>query len=240
MRHAIVLMVLVLVPCCDRAGCGTEPSGAPRPSGRSSSLTSAERYHQEEKGPNWDVVFEEDGGFNTQPNQLLVSAIAGRPAGVALDVGMGQGRNALYLARHGWKVTGVDTSSAGMRLANVAAERAAVAMNLHTVYSDINEFDFGHERYDLIALIYVGGASLTQRISEGLKPGGLVVVEYFHTDEERRLGRRLGAFASGELATLYAGFTVISSEEVRAMPDFGTEPTTLVRFVAQKPAAATR
>jgi hypothetical protein len=44
--------------------------------------------------------------FTTQPNALLVATVEGRKPGRALDVGMGQGRNALFLALKGWDVTG--------------------------------------------------------------------------------------------------------------------------------------
>jgi SAM-dependent methyltransferase len=46
--------------------------------------------------------------FNTAPNGFLVSVVQGRTPGKALDVGMGDGRNALYLAKLGWQVTGFD------------------------------------------------------------------------------------------------------------------------------------
>ncbi|MGI4871133.1 MAG: hypothetical protein ACRYFX_08140 [Janthinobacterium lividum] len=46
--------------------------------------------------------------FNTAPNTLLVKKVQSLPPGTALDADMGKGRNALYLAQHGWQVTGVD------------------------------------------------------------------------------------------------------------------------------------
>ncbi|HBY64659.1 MAG TPA: hypothetical protein DEH78_32975, partial [Solibacterales bacterium] len=60
--------------------------------------------------------------FNTQPNRFLVEAAAAIPAaGSALDAGMGQGRNALFLASKGWKVTGFDVAEAGLRAASARA-----------------------------------------------------------------------------------------------------------------------
>jgi len=44
--------------------------------------------------------------FNKQPNALLMDAIKNKKPGKALDVGMGQGRNSIYLAQQGWSVTG--------------------------------------------------------------------------------------------------------------------------------------
>ena len=47
--------------------------------------------------------------FNTEPNAFLVQIAKNRTPGTALDVGMGQGRNAIYLAQHGWQVSLIDT-----------------------------------------------------------------------------------------------------------------------------------
>ena len=46
--------------------------------------------------------------FSRRPNAFLVEATRGRKPGKVLDVGTGQGRNSLYLAQHGWAVTGFD------------------------------------------------------------------------------------------------------------------------------------
>ena len=51
----------------------------------------------------WNEVFLRGVTFNLKPNNLLAEAIKGRKPGAALDVGMGQGRNALYLAKQGWE-----------------------------------------------------------------------------------------------------------------------------------------
>jgi hypothetical protein len=50
-----------------------------------------------------------------KPNQLLVEAVRHRKPGTALDVGMGQGRNAIFLAKEGWEVTGFDSADEGVR-----------------------------------------------------------------------------------------------------------------------------
>ena len=57
-----------------------------------------------------------------RPTALLVSATKGRRPGKALDIGMGQGRNSIFLAQQGWKVTGFDPSDEGI---HQAEERAA-------------------------------------------------------------------------------------------------------------------
>lgn len=113
--------------------------------------------------------------FNTRPNQLLVDATEGLPPGQALDVGMGQGRNSLHLARKGWTVTGFDVAEVGLQKAR---QQAAVAgLRITAVHASGEEFDFGHDRWDLIAIIYAIEKRSVHRVRDALKPGGIVVVE---------------------------------------------------------------
>ena len=76
-----------------------------------------ERWNKEFAGP-----LEEN--LNRQPNAGLVAAIAGRPAGRALDLRTGEGRNAIYLAERGWDVTGVDLSDVAVAQAREERRRA--------------------------------------------------------------------------------------------------------------------
>ena len=65
----------------------------------------------------------EDGVYNPAPNAFLVEVARDLKPGRALDVGMGQGRNAIYLAQQGWNVTGVDISDEGIRQAKEQARK---------------------------------------------------------------------------------------------------------------------
>lgn len=181
----------------------------------------------------WNQVFKTPFGFNLKPNQLLVDTVKGKKAGTALDLAMGQGRNAVFLARQGWKVTGVDISDAGIRVALAAA--AGQKVKLETVTADLDTFDLGKERWDLVTLIYAGDDhALIERIKPSLRKGGLVVVELFAKGALE--GSGAGGFARGELATLFKeGFTILKDEEVEDTADWaGQQRTKLARFVAQK------
>ena len=61
--------------------------------------------------------------FIRQPSRLLVEAIKGRTPGRAIDLGMGEGRNTVFLGQQGWEVTGVDISDVGV------ARRSSVPSN---------------------------------------------------------------------------------------------------------------
>ncbi|MEQ1912581.1 MAG: class I SAM-dependent methyltransferase, partial [Vicinamibacterales bacterium] len=115
--------------------------------------------------------------FNVRPNAYLVCAIQGLRPGAALDYGMGQGRNAIYLAQQGWTVTGFDPAEKAVAAAQDEARRLGVPLTALAVGDD--QFDFGQERWDLIVLSYVAFRATVSRIFGSLRPGGLVVVEAF-------------------------------------------------------------
>jgi len=87
--------------------------------------------------PFYDMTFSklltgdpETDGFTGEPSALLIEAAKGLRPGVALDAGMGRGRNAVYLARQGWTVTGFDISGEAIKARRDG--RAAALADAHT------------------------------------------------------------------------------------------------------------
>ncbi len=115
----------------------------------------------------------------TEPNAFLAETVAGRRPGKALDIGMGEGRNTVFLAQKGWDVTGVDLSDVGVAKANEHARTLGVRITAQA--QDINRFELGTQQWDLVCLIYFpideSMPNLHQRIVASLKPGGMVIVE---------------------------------------------------------------
>jgi SAM-dependent methyltransferase len=183
----------------------------------------------------WNTILTaEKPRFNTNPNAFLVEVARTRKPGTALDVGMGQGRNAIWLAQHGWTVTGFDPAEKAVALALENASKQGV--KLTTEIKGIEDFDFGENKWDLILLSYVGARGFSDKVHRALRPGGVVVVEAFHRDATR--GRSIGrgvVFDSGELPTLFRDLRVVRYEEPMATGDFGQERVRLVRFCAEKP-----
>nr|MDT0667089.1 class I SAM-dependent methyltransferase [Micromonospora sp. DSM 115978] len=71
----------------------------------------------------WDVRYAgTDLLWSVEPNQFVVQETAHLPAGRALDLGCGEGRNALWLAERGWAVTGVDFSQTAIDRARSIAD----------------------------------------------------------------------------------------------------------------------
>lgn len=189
-----------------------------------------QRAGEQSMRDNWNEIYRNGLGFQREPNRLLVETVAGRKPGTALDVAMGQGRNALHLAAQGWKVTGIDISDEGLRLAKEQAARRKLA--LETVNVNIDEYDFGKSRWDLVTMIYAGDkVAWIEKIKPSLRPGGLFIVEYFAKQPD---GGGSG-FGPGQLKQLFgSGFEILRDEVVEDEPDWALDRAKLVRFVAKK------
>jgi SAM-dependent methyltransferase len=183
----------------------------------------------------WDTAFLVSESFSRKPNRLLTEAVDGVKPGAALDVGMGQGRNAVWLAKQGWQVTGFDVAGEGLRLAREQA--AAEGVKIETVYAADRDFDFGQSRWDLIAFIYSPLRELETRAFTGLKPGGLVVAEAFGNAGDPSRASQGVFYGPGEMRAIFekAGFKVIRYEEPMDTADYGLDRVPLVRLVAMKP-----
>ncbi len=121
----------------------------------------------------------EQDRFTLEPNAFLASTIKDLKPGRALDVAMGQGRNALYLAGKGWDVTGFDLAEEGLKVAESNAAKAGT--RIKTVKAGFEDFDYGKEQWDLIYFVYTDAPTAdptyVARIQAALKPGGLVLLD---------------------------------------------------------------
>jgi SAM-dependent methyltransferase len=173
--------------------------------------------------------------FNPAPNALVLAAIAGRPPGRALEVAMGQGRNAIALAKAGWDVTGLDVSPEGLAIA--AGEAARAGVPLHTVEAPFDRFDYGESQWDLIAMIYGPGVIATKpfaaRLLAALKPGGLIVVESF-ASAAGSANRRPVDIDPMELLAAFEGCRIRRFEDTDDVTDWTLQTTSLVRLIAEK------
>lgn len=172
--------------------------------------------------------------FNTAPNAFLVAMTKGLKPGRSLDVGMGQGRNTIYLAQQGWDSVGFDPADRAVAAAQEQAKKLGVTIT--TTVARAEEFDWGEAKWDLIVLSYIGAREYATRVSRALRPGGMVVVEAFHRDAT--LAGPIGGavvFDTNELLRLFADFRVIRYEDTAAVGDFGLKDTRVVRLAAVKP-----
>jgi len=172
--------------------------------------------------------------FNTEPNAFLVAMTKGLTPGRSLDVGMGQGRNTIYLAQQGWDSNGFDPADRAVAAAQQQARLLGVKIT--TTVARAKEFDWGTNRWDLIVLSYVGAREYVADVTTSLRPGGMVIVEGFHRDatKTRPIGGSV-VFDSNELPKIFKGFRVVRYEEPMTTSDFGRFDTKVVQLAAVKP-----
>lgn len=115
--------------------------------------------------------------WSAEPNQFLVAETAGLAPGRALDLGAGEGRNAVWLARRGWQVTAVDFSDVGLAKAEALAHHAQVT--IETVCADATEPVGG--AFDLVTVLYLQLPTGQRRravanAAAAVAPGGTLLV----------------------------------------------------------------
>jgi tellurite methyltransferase len=122
--------------------------------------------------------------MEARPAQFLVENLALLPRGRALDIAMGAGRNAVYLAGMGFTVAGVDISSESVAEAEKLARDQGVS--IQTQVADLEkDYRIAPETYDLIICFNYLQRSLFPQIKAGLKSGGFLVYETFTVDQAR-------------------------------------------------------
>ncbi len=150
-----------------------------------------------------------------EPARILEDAEAWlAEPGLALDVACGAGRNALWLARRGYKVVAVDISWEGLqRLQRRARDEQ---LDIQIVLADLESFVFRPGTFDLIINSRFLLRSLFPVFRNALKPGGLLLVETFNVDEIDVLGgdiRHAYALERGELKQAFFDFELLLYEE---------------------------
>ena len=103
----------------------------------------------------WDQRYSGDElAYGDAPNEFLASMADQLPtSGDALDIGAGEGRNALFLASRGLNVLAVDQSEVGMQKAQRLAQERG--LTLRTQAADLQDFDAEHNSFDVISSIFV-------------------------------------------------------------------------------------
>jgi 2-polyprenyl-3-methyl-5-hydroxy-6-metoxy-1,4-benzoquinol methylase len=188
----------------------------------------------------WQIMFNNiytnpEAGFRTAPNSLLLTAVEGIPAGKALDVSAGQGRNAVFLAKAGWDITAVDISEVGLQIAARNAQEAGV--KLHTRHQSIQQLDYGTDQWDLIVMTYapvpLAQPDTAARTIAALRPKGIVVVETYASDEDAPARRPID-LDPAKLRSTWSSAHIKHFEDTVATSDWDRQATRLIRMVAAK------
>jgi len=164
----------------------------------------------------WDERFRrEEFALGKKANPFLKRNLSLFRKGRALDVATGEGRNAVFLAQHGFDVDAVDISEVGLKKAKKLAKEAGVKIN--TFHVDLGNYQIRPEGYDLITDFYFLKRSLIPKIRRGLKKGGKVAFETYIL-EHRNLATRGPKQAKyflkpNELLKLFNRFRVLRYRE---------------------------
>lgn len=139
----------------------------------------------------WNERYADDTlAYGQAPNEFLAS-LANRlpPSGRALDLGAGEGRNALFLASRGLDVLAVDQSLVGMQKAQRLANERALQLN--TQVADLRDFDQPPASLDVVTSIFVHlpadlRAAVHTRIASWLRTGGVFILEAYAPEQLQR------------------------------------------------------
>ena len=147
----------------------------------------------------WDERYAKQAAHWT-PTPLLVETAKKLTPGRALDLACGSGRNAIWLAEHGWNVTAVDRSPVSIP-----------GVDTHVADLEKHEFAIAEDSWDLIVVCYYLQRDLFEPIKRGVKRGGvaLAIVHIFESGHEQSRF----SLKPGELADYFQGWKILHSFE---------------------------
>jgi len=128
----------------------------------------------------WDKRYRQtERVWGSAPNRFVAEELAERAPGQALDLACGEGRNALWLAERGWRVTAVDFSPAALAKGRAAAE--AAGLELTWTAADLTGYVPEPDAYDLVLVAYLhlpepALRTVLGRAAAALAPGGTLLV----------------------------------------------------------------
>lgn len=123
--------------------------------------------------------------YKGEPHPFLREPLALLPRGRALELAMGDGHNAIFLAQHGFSVTGIDISAVAVERSLQLSQKAGVDIDGHC--RDLHSTTLPADTYDVVACFYCLQRNLFPQVMNALKPGGMVIYETF-TREQAQYG----------------------------------------------------
>lgn len=164
----------------------------------------------------WDKLYgkhKEGYVFGKEPAGFLARNLKSLPVGRALDIAMGEGRNAVFLAKKGFDVEGVDISAVAIRKAKRLARENGV--KIRTIVADLNKYQIEAGRYDVIMVFYYLQRSLVPEIKKGLKKGGVVIFETHTMGQLKHDKAQEKAYLleAGELRKMFSDLEILKYEE---------------------------
>ena len=144
--------------------------------------------HRAPEAAEWDERYTAaERVWSGEPNGALVAEVADHEPGRALDVGCGEGADAVWLARRGWQVTGLDVSGVAIGRAEHHARDAGV--HVTWVHAGLVEAGLPAGGFDLVSAQYAAlrktpHATVERTLTDLVAPGGTLLVVHHDLDPE--------------------------------------------------------
>lgn len=194
----------------------------------------------------WDRRYgAEERLFRAEPDESLVELASKLKPGTALDLGAGEGRNALWLARQGWEVTAVDVSE--VALGRLGATATSEGLGVDTVTDDIHDYlrsaSDSAQSFDLVVIAFVHPAPVERArllagAAEAVSPGGHLFVVAHHRDSLGQAGppdpERL--YTEDDLEQMDGGLEVLRLERRSGMSDVAHPGVDVFLWAQRSPA----
>jgi SAM-dependent methyltransferase len=149
--------------------------------------------------------------FEAPPTPLLVETAKALTPGSALDLACGAGRNAFWLAEHGWQVTAVDGASEAIEILRGRAAERNLPVAAHVADLENGEFEIEPSRWDLIAICYYLQQNLFEPAKRGVKPGGILISIVHITEPGQE--QTPHSLRPGELEGFFNGWEILHRHE---------------------------
>jgi SAM-dependent methyltransferase len=128
--------------------------------------------------------------WSGRPNPQLVTEAADLTVGTALDVGSGEGADALWLAARGWQVTAVDFSTVALQRATTQADTLGpeISSRIHWLHADLTAWTPTQETFDLVSAQFMHLPTalrqpLFARLAAAVAPGGTLLLVGHHPSD---------------------------------------------------------
>ncbi len=174
----------------------------------------------------WDEIWRSDADQVMVAERVLQREVATLGPGRVLDLGCGNGANALALAAAGWQVTGVDCAASAIALARAAAR--SQGLDARFLCADFSDWQ-PDARYDLVISTYAlpagaAGQGMLRKAAQALRPGGILLV----AEWDRSMSAVWGIEAeelttAAELAAALPEL-IIEQAELRRIPNMFSDP----------------
>lgn len=181
----------------------------------------------------WDERYASGKYSSAKPHKLLIELAENLKAGNVLDLACGTGRNAIFLAEKGFKVTAIDNSVVGIEIAKQRAKEKGLKIDFRVADLEKDEFVIEENAYDLVCDFYYLQRELFAEMKKGVKASGLIISTIHIYGEGENEGRFL--LKEGELKEFFDDFEILHYHETSLTDtDAGEHHRRTAEIIAKK------